>query len=125
LALEKQGCFEYFLRYKGAVMNFIIILAVLAVVLIMWQVHSGKVAKADRLSDERKQKEIIEMEKRNKLLAEERMFEQRETRKRQKEVEDMGQQTRIERDAKEAELRRKIKERKDREAEENTGKGEK
>jgi len=53
------------------------------------------------------------------------MFEQRETRKRQKEVEDIGQQTRIERDAKEAELRRKIKERKDREAEENTGKGEK
>ena len=106
-------------------MNFIIILAVLAVVLIMWQVHSGKVAKADRLSDEKRQKEMTEKEKRNKLLAEERMFEQRETRKRQKEVEDIGQQTRIERDAKEAELRRKIKERKDREAEENTGKGEK
>ena len=106
-------------------MNYLIILVVLTIALIMWQVHSAKKAKANRLTDEKKQKEFHEIEERKELREEKRIFEQIEARKHQKVLEETGNQTRIGRDIREAELRRQIKDRKDREAEENTQKGEK
>ena len=59
---------------------------------------------------------LYEAEERKELRAEERILEQREARKHQTEVEDTDRKAKVERDLREVELRRKIKDRKDHEA---------
>ncbi len=97
-------------------MNFILIVIMLAIGLIIWQRWNMKIVKANRLSEEKKQKEFLEVEKRKGLRAEERILEQRELRKHQTEVEEADRKAKLEKDIKEAELRRKIKDSKDHEA---------
>jgi len=75
-----------------------------------------KIAKANRLSEEKRQKESLEVEERKELRVEGRIIEQREARKHQTEVQETDRKTKVERDLREAELRRKIKDRKDHEA---------
>jgi hypothetical protein len=75
-----------------------------------------RIAKARRLSEEKKQKEDLEGEERKGLRAEEGILEQRDARKHQTEVEETDRKAKVERDLREAELRRKIKDRKDHEA---------
>jgi hypothetical protein len=70
------------------------------------------------LSEEEQQKASLEAREKEKLRAEERILKQREVRKqRAKDIEN-GFKAKAERDLRETELRRKIQERKDREAEE-------
>ena len=97
-------------------MNFIFIFIVLAIGLIIWQTRNMRIAKASRLSEEKKQKESLEAEERKELRAEEGILEQREAKKHQTEVEETDRKAKVERDLREVELRRKIKDRKDHEA---------
>jgi len=99
-------------------MNFMFIFIVLAIGVIIWQVRNIKTAKADRLSEEKKQKESLGAQERKELLAKERIIEQKEDSKNQAETEEMDRKVKIERDLREVELRRKIQDRKGHEAEE-------
>ncbi len=101
---------------KGGIMNFIFIFIVFAIGLIIWQTRNMKIAKANRLSEEKKQKESLEVEERKELRAEERIIEQREARKHQTEVQETDRKAKVGRDLREVELRRKIKDKKDHEA---------
>jgi len=75
-----------------------------------------KRTKTSRLSEEKKQKESLEEGERKELRAEEGILEQREAKKHQTEVEETDRKAKVERDLREVELRRKIKDRKDHEA---------
>ncbi len=101
---------------KGGIMNFIFIFIVFAIGLIIWQTRNMKIAKANRLSEEKKQKESLEVEERKELRVEERIIEQREARKHQTEVQETDRKAKVGRDLREVELRRKIKDKKDHEA---------
>ena len=102
--------------FEGGIMNLIFIFIVLAIGLIIWQARNIKIAKANRLSEEKKQKGFLEAEERRELRAEESILEQKEVRKHQAEAEETDRKAKAERDLREAELRRKIKDRKDHEA---------
>jgi ABC-type multidrug transport system fused ATPase/permease subunit len=99
-------------------MNYIFIFIAFAIGLIILLVRSIKIEKANRLSGEKRQKESLEAEGRKELRAEETILEQREVRKHHAEAEEMDRKAKVERDLREAELRRNIKDRKDHEAEE-------
>ncbi|MCX5701807.1 MAG: hypothetical protein NTW64_02355 [Candidatus Omnitrophica bacterium] len=99
-------------------MNIIFLSIALVIGIIIWQKWSMKIAKANRLSEEKKQQESLEAEGRKELRAEERILEQGEARKHQIEAEASDLKAKEERDAREEELRRKIKDRKEHEAEE-------
>ncbi len=99
-------------------MNLILIIIALAVGLIIWLAHIIKTAKANCLSEEKKERQTLEAEKKEEIRAEEGVIEQKEVRKQKAEVEERDLKTKVERDIREAELRQKIKDRKEHEAEE-------
>ena len=97
-------------------MKFIFLFIAFTTGLVIWQVRKMKIAKANRLSVGKKQKASLEAEERKELRVEKGILEQKEARKNQAEDEDAERKAKVERDLREAELRRKIKDRKDHEA---------
>jgi len=98
-------------------MKLIFIFIVLAIGIIIWQIRNIRMGKASRLSKEKEQKDSLEEEQRKGLRAKENILEQRDARKQRVEDEETDRKAKIERDLREAGLRRKIQDRKDHESE--------
>lgn len=98
-------------------MNLIFILIVIVTGIILGTVWNIKIAKAKRLSEEKRQKVDFDAAKVKKRLAEEDMLEQKEMGKHRAEVAETERKAGEDRKLREDELRRKIEERKKHESE--------